>query len=142
MRFLRSHVAALLLIPSLALAADTCTSKTWNWKVDETEAMDLQASVNEGHQPWRTDDVSTIAAQAIEERKKEWSDFDAILDVPKVTFRSNNTARLTAKDTAGTIAYKVTLRKYSWLLKSAGEWRWIIWLPASVERTQCGKSPK
>ena len=86
------------------------------------------------------DDVSTIAAQAIQERKQEWSDFDTILDVPKLTFRSDNTARLTAKDMDGTIAYKVTLRKYSWLLKSAGEGRWAIWLPASVERVQCGTS--
>jgi hypothetical protein len=67
------------------------------------------------------DDVATVASEAIEERTREWSDFDTILDVPKLTFRSDNTARLTAKDEAGTIAYKVTLRKYSWLLKPAGE---------------------
>jgi hypothetical protein len=62
----------------VANAADDCSRKTWSWKVDKQAALDLQHSVNSGHQPWRMGDVSTLATEAIDERKLEWSDVNIV----------------------------------------------------------------
>jgi len=132
-------VIVLLALTSVpALAGDNCTHKTWNWKVDKKAAMELQQFVNDGHEPWRMDNVATIAGQAIDDRRKDWDDESTIFEAPKVISETENVARLDARSEDSRVRYEITLRKYSWLLPSAKEnWNWVIWLPASVERTGC-----
>jgi len=126
-----------LLLSGYATSAD-CSRKTWTWKVDKKAALELQQSVNDGHEPWRMDDPSAVASEAIAQRKKQWSDDSTILGVPQQISMTKDTAVMVAKSGDGRVRYQVTLRKYSWLLHSArDDWRWVVWTPASVERIDC-----
>jgi hypothetical protein len=136
---LPATVLLLVLAPAGGAAqSDSCTHKVWTWKVDKTSARELQHHVNEGHEPWRRDNLVDVAEGAISDRKKEWSDENTIVDVPKVVSQTKDHALIVATSEDGGTRYKATLRKYSWLLKTAhDDWRWVIWLPASVERIGC-----
>ena len=128
----------LILLTAFAFAADDCSHKIWKWNLDKKAALELQQSVNQGHQPWRMDDVAAVATEAISDRKKGWADDNTILGVPTVVSQTKDNTMWVAKSEDGRVRYKVTLRKYSWLLRSAGDdWRRIVWLPASVERIEC-----
>jgi hypothetical protein len=143
MILIRTCWAALFLSQTFVLAADDCTSKLWQWKTDKPAALQLQASVNQGHQPWRVDYVSAVASEAILERKQEWSDLNTVIGSPKLINQSRDTASLTAiSQPSGDVRYHVTLRKYQWLLKSAGKWENVIWPTEKVERIQCGNSTR
>jgi hypothetical protein len=121
-------------------ASDNCGHKVWNWKIDKKAALELQQFISEGHQPWRMDEAA--AGQAIDERKKEWADYNTIVEVAKPISQTRDTARMAATSKDGHIRYEVTLRKYSWLLDSAKKWQWMIWLPANVERIECPTPPQ
>ena len=139
-----AFVCALALAFSLAtaFAADDCSHKVWKWKVDKNAALDLQQSINGGHQPWRVDDVAAVATEAIADRKKDWADDNTVLGVPNPISQTKDTALMIAKSDNGHVRYEVTLRKYAWLLHSAhDDWNWVIWLPASVERIECSAQP-
>lgn len=143
MNFARISILVLFALEALAQAPDKCASKVWYWKVDKQAALSLQESVNQGFQPWRMDDVITIAEQAIEERKKEWSDWNTVTVLPMVVSESRDTAQLNAiSQPSGTIRYHVTLKKYGWLLNSARQWKSVIWLPEKVERLECEPSTR
>jgi hypothetical protein len=118
-------------------ASDNCSHRVWTWKVDKKAALELQQFVNEGHEPWRMDDTATIAGQAINERKKEWADYDTVVGVAKPISQTKDRAVMIATSADGRIRYEVTLWKYSWLLNSAKKRQGIIWLPASVQRIEC-----
>lgn len=130
-------VLAVCIIAQGALAGD-CTQKFWTWAVDKTSARALQQFVNDGHEPWRMDDVVTVAQQAIAIRKAEWGDTNTVIGAPKVLSETGGEAVLVANSKDGEIRYVVTLRKYGWLLKQAqNRWSLVVWIPASVERTDC-----
>ena len=124
--------------PIATFASDNCSHKDWRWKVDKNAAFDLQQFVNQGHEPWRMDGTAAIAEEAIDDRKKDWADVNTVLEAPQIISETRNTALLIAKSGDGSVRYKVTLRKYSWLLHSAkNNWSWIIWIPEAVERIEC-----
>ncbi|MGB8771895.1 MAG: hypothetical protein WCC92_19935 [Candidatus Korobacteraceae bacterium] len=133
--------ALVFLFASSTFASDNCGHKVWNWKVDKSGALEVQKSVNEGHEPWRMDDTATVAGQAIDERKKEWADYNTVVGAPKPISETKDTALMVATSEEGRVRYEVTLRKYSWLLRSAKKWQWIIWLPVRVERIECPTTP-
>ncbi len=133
---------ALAFQPALGtFASDNCIHKVWTWKVDKSAAQKLQQSVNEGHEPWRMDDTAAVAGQAIDDRNKEWADYNTVLGVAKPISETKDTAVMVATSKDGHVRYEVKLRKYSWLLHSAKKWQWMIWLPAQVERTECPIGP-
>jgi len=125
-----------------ALAVDDCNHKLWTWRVDKKAAHKLQQFVNHGHEPWRLDDVATVAENAIDAQKGVWADRNTILKTPKVTSQTNDTALLVSTSEDGGIYYEVVLRKPAWLLHDAHDnWDWVVWLPTSVERIECVASP-
>lgn len=137
-RVLVPAFALLIPLAAIAFAADDCRHKVWKWNVDKKAALDLQQSVNDGHQPWRMDDMAAVATEAIADRKKDWADDNTLLDEPTVLSRTNDTAVMLARSADRGIRYHITLRKYSWLLPSASDnWRRVVWLPANVERIEC-----
>ena len=128
----------LICCPSETLAWDKCSHKTWNWKVDRKAALELQQFVNEGHEPWRMDGLVEVANEGIANRQKDWADSSTILNAPKLISQTKDTAILEASSQRGRVRYEVTLRKYSWLVHSARDnWNWVIWLSATIERTDC-----
>lgn len=108
--------------------------------MDKKAALELQQFVNEGHEPWRMDNTATIAGQAIDERKKEWDDYNTVVGVAKLISQRRDTALMAATSKDGRIRYEVMLRRSSGLLDSAKKWQWMIWLPAKVERIE-GPTP-
>jgi hypothetical protein len=106
-------------LATAASAASDCSHKLWNWKVDQKAARQLQQSVNEGHEPWRMNDINTLAGNVIQERKHNWADYNTVLEMPIVISQSKERASLVAKSKDGRLSNKVTLRKYPWLMHSA-----------------------
>jgi hypothetical protein len=127
LRWLRSTIVlAFALAFQLTLstfASDNCSHKVWNWKVDKKAALQLQQFVNEGHESWRVDDTATVAGQAVNARKKEWSDYSPILGAAKPISETKDVTVMIATSEDGRVRYEVTLRKYSWLLHSAKKWQ-------------------
>jgi hypothetical protein len=120
------------------LSAENCAHRVWKWNVDKAAGRALQLFVNDGHEPWRLDGVVEVAEEAIDQRKAGWGDANTGGSVPKVQSQTSNEAVLVGKSDDDRVRYVVTLRKYSWLLSSArNNWNWVVWLPASVERTEC-----
>ncbi len=136
----------LVVVCSVAIggfAGDDCTQQFWMWTVDKASARALQQSVSEGHQPWRMDDVVAVAEQAVDGRKSAWGDAKTVIGTPKVLTKTGGEAVLLASSSDGSIRYVVTLRKYGWLLEAArNDWRQVIWLPASVERSHCASQKR
>jgi hypothetical protein len=118
---------------------DNCSRKVWQSKADRKAARELQQFVNDGHEPWRMNDVIAVAEGAINTQKKAWHDYNTILKSPKVLSQSTQTtARLASLSEDGRVRYEITLEKYSWLLARANQnWSWVIWLPATIERIEC-----
>lgn len=88
------------------------------------------------------DSVAEVAEEAINQRKTEWGDANTAIGAPKVLVQTGGAAVLLASSRDGSIRYTVTLYKYGWLLSLAqNDWRNVIWLPASVERSDCPIRP-
>lgn len=125
-----------------AFAANDCTHRTWKWQINKKAAQELQQSVNEGHQPWRLDDVVAVAQEAINSRKVEWGDSNLTLGVPKLRAKmSEGTELVVAANEKNLlpyhVAYFVTVRKFSWLKDPGQDSNSIIWIAAEVERVAC-----
>ncbi len=107
------------------------------WAVDKRAAIQLQHFVNDGHEPWRLNDIA-VAEAAVNSRKHAWADDNTVLKAPEIRSKTRDRVRAAAISEDGKVRYEVTLRRYPWLLNSAKDkWQWVIWLPASVERIDC-----
>jgi hypothetical protein len=138
--FLVVLATCLPLVPH-ALAANNCTHRTWKWEINKKAARELQQSVNEGHQPWRLDDVVAVAQEAINSRKVGWGDGNLILGIPKLTKMSEDMELVVAATDKNLLPYHVTyfvtVRKFSWLKNPDQNSHSIIWIAAEVERVEC-----
>jgi hypothetical protein len=117
-----------------------CSEKNWKWKVDRKAAFSLQAFVDEGHQPWRLDDIRTIVGQSIDERRRTWADasFGKLLEPDEPTKLDREwivDGYWVSYD--GLTSYAATLKKPAWLMTKAKKLDWEVWLPYSVYRWQC-----
>jgi hypothetical protein len=141
-RVLLAVLATCSQLAPYVFAADDCTHRTWKWEINKKAAQELQQSVNEGHQPWRLEDVVAIAQEAINSRKVEWGDGTLILGVPKLRGATGEGTELVVAATENNllpyhIAYFVTVRKFPWLKDSGQDASSIIWIATEVERVAC-----
>lgn len=124
-------------IAALPCAGSDCVTRAKRYRIDRAKYTRLQEFVNEGHQPWRTD-ASAAAGSAILEEEKAgpgWNAYGVPLKNEKVTERVATYESIDMNDSSR--SYRITLKRFDWLLKIAGSWRAMIWIPTSLETTTC-----
>lgn len=103
-----------------------------HFPVNQTQAQDLQRWVNAGHDPWCRD-PQLVAAAALARIRSEFSNVE-LASVPLELENNQKTrAVYTFHSPDGQTTYRVTLRRYRFLLSTAGSSRQIIWIPESAE---------
>lgn len=98
--------------------------------VDRAKAEDLQRWVNEGHDQWCRD-PQLVAASALRRVSSDSSEFEPT----SLQLESNekNKAVYTFHSLDGYTTYRITLRRYRFLLRTAGSFQRIIWIPETAE---------
>jgi hypothetical protein len=101
-----------------------------SFPVDRVKAEDLQRWVNEGHDPWCRD-PQLVAASALRRVSSDSSEFEPA----SLQLESNekNKAVYTFHSLDGYTTYRITLRRYRFLLRAAGSFQRIIWIPETAE---------
>jgi len=100
--------------------------------VDRATVENLQRWVNAGHDTWcRAPQL--VAAAALRRVSPEFSDYE-LTSLPLELERNHKTkAVYTFHTFDGRATYRITLRRYPYLLQTAGSLRQMIWVPESAE---------
>jgi hypothetical protein len=101
-----------------------------NFPIDHAKAEDLQRWVNAGHDPWCRD-PQLVAASALTRISSQFPEFE-----PASLQRENSEktkAVYSFHSLDGHTTYRITLRRYRFLLPTAGSLRDIIWIPETAE---------
>jgi hypothetical protein len=103
-----------------------------NFAVDRATVENLQRWVNAGHDPWCRD-PQLVAAALLRRVSSKFSDYEPA-SLPLELEHSKKTEAIYAFHSLdGSITYRITLRRYRYLLPAAGSLRQMIWIPESVE---------
>jgi hypothetical protein len=98
--------------------------------INRDQAEDLQRWVNAGHDPWCRD-PQLVAASALGRISTQSSEFEPT----SVQLESNEKSRAvyTFHSLDGYTTYRIALRRYRFLLRTAGSFQRIIWIPETAE---------
>jgi hypothetical protein len=98
--------------------------------VDRAKAEDLQRWVNAGHDPWCRD-PQLVAASALGRISSQSSEFETT----SLQLESNEKSQAvyTFHSLDGYTTYRITLRRYRFLLPTAGSLQGIVWIPETAE---------
>jgi hypothetical protein len=98
--------------------------------VDRAKAEDLQRWVNAGHDPWCRD-PQLVAASALGRISSQSSEFETT----SLQLESNEKSKAvyTFHSLDGYTTYRITLRRYRFLLPTAGSLQGIVWIPETAE---------
>jgi hypothetical protein len=101
-----------------------------NFPVDRAKAQELQSWVNAGHDSWCRDS-QLVAASALARVSTRFSEFEpASLQLET---NEKTKAVYTFHSLDGHNTYRITLRRYRFLLPTARSFRDIIWIPETAE---------
>ncbi len=126
-----------IVVVSLSCVAAPCSSKARNLKVERSRYETLQQLVNQGHQPWRLD-APAVAGDLASNLAHSGKNTNAY-EMPMTQITETETVAIYMYRVNGT-SYYITLQKFQWLLRSAKEWRWMIWVPTRVTILRCEKA--
>jgi hypothetical protein len=98
--------------------------------IDRAKAEDLQRWINAGHDPWCRD-PQLVAASALRRISSQSSEFEPT----SLQLESNEKSKAvyTFHSLDGYTTYRITLRRYRFLLPTAGSLQRIIWIPETAE---------
>jgi hypothetical protein len=117
---------------NLAAAETTERRVVHNFPIDRAQVENLQRWVNAGHDPWCRDS-QLVAAASLRRISPELSDFEFASLQSELQRSRKTTAIYTFHSRDGQTTYRVTLRRYRWLLPVAGSFQKMIWVPERVE---------
>jgi hypothetical protein len=100
--------------------------------VDRVQAEDLQRWVNAGHDPWCRD-PQLVALAALRRVSPQFEEAELASLPLKLENTGKTKTAYTFHSLDGRSTYCITLRRYRFLLPTAGALRQIIWLPESAE---------
>jgi hypothetical protein len=100
--------------------------------VDRMKVEDAQRWVNAGHDPWCRD-AQLVAVQALRSVSLDFSEIEPASLTLQVERNHKTTAVYTFHSVDGGATYRITLRRYRWLLSVAGSYQHMIWVPGRVE---------
>ena len=102
--------------------------------IDRRAMENLQRWVHEGHDEW-CKDAQLVASAEMRRIAPDFAGYQfdlASLPMSKEGQEANRAVfRYTSFD--GRVTYRITLRRYAWLLPIAGEQKSIVWVPARAE---------
>jgi hypothetical protein len=103
-----------------------------NFPVNHGKAQELQRWVNAGHDSWCRDS-QLVAASTLRRISTQFSEFEAT----SLQLETNEKTRAvyTFHSLDGRTTYRITLRRYRFLLSTAGSLREVIWVPETAEIT-------
>ena len=118
--------------PMRLVAAETKEHRTvYTFAIDRAQIEDLQRWVNAGYDSWCRD--PQLVASASLRRVLPDSDFE-LASFPLEREQSRKTAAVyTFHSLDGMTTYRITLRRYRWLLPIAGSQHQMIWVPERAE---------
>ena len=119
-------------VPMRLAAAETKEHRVvYTFAVDRAQLEDLQRWVNAGHASWCRD--PQLVASASLRRVLPDSDFELASFPLERELGRKTTAVYTFHSLDGTTTYRITLRRYRWLLPIAGSQHKLIWVPERAE---------
>ena len=114
-----------------------CAPKVFEETTDRKEIVRLQRWVDDGHEPWRMDNPELVAHQKLMDLASSVKGFGAHRGSPDRVVVRGSYAVIVYRSELGDKAYRVTLRKFTWLVPIAGKLKWVIWSPTKVEILNC-----
>jgi hypothetical protein len=103
-----------------------------NFPVDRAAAENLQRWVNAGHDEWCRD-PQLVAAAALRSLSHDFSDYEPA-SLPLQLESSEKTKAIYAFHSLdGRTTYRITLRRFLYLLPTAGSLQQMIWVPERAE---------
>ncbi|MGB7844876.1 MAG: hypothetical protein WBL63_04620 [Candidatus Acidiferrum sp.] len=103
-----------------------------DFAVDRATVENLQRWVNAGHDPWCRD-PQLVAAASLRRVSSKFSDYE-LASLPLELVRTRKTKVTYAFHSLdGSATYRITLRRYRYLLPTAGSLPQMIWVPERVE---------
>lgn len=88
--------------------------------------------MNAGHEPWCRD-AKLVATEALRRVSSQFSEVEPASLPVEVEHSHKTTAVYTFHSVDGCATYRITLRRYRWLLPVAGSYQHMIWVPERVE---------
>jgi hypothetical protein len=133
-----SLIVCTLLFTAAASAADLRISQSQpkehrvvlNFPVDHAKAEDLQRWVNAGHDPWCRD-PQLVAASALTRVSSQFSEYEPASLQLETSEKTKAVYSVHSLD--GHTTYRISLRRYRFLLPTAGSLQRIIWIPETAE---------
>ncbi len=138
---LRRQICAAVLLGSLTLAAPVIASAAPTPhkevrvpRLDRRAIENLQRWVSGGHDTW-CKDAGLVASAELRRIAPEFDgyQFDQVSLPLEAKSRAAGRAVYSYHSLDGRTAYRITLRRFSWLMPIAGDASSIVWVPARVE---------
>jgi hypothetical protein len=132
------RIAFSLMLWTLGAGMDLSAAETkehrvvYSFAVERTKMEDLQRSVNDGHDAWCRD-PQLVATRAMERVLPEGSDVERASLPLQREHAKKSAAVYSFYSLDGATTYRITVRRYRWLLPVAGSMRRMIWVPERVE---------
>lgn len=104
----------------------------YNFSVERAKVEDLQRWVNAGHDSWCRD-PQLVAARSLRRILLDSEDFELASLPLEVESSQKSSAVYIFRSLDGNTTYRVTLRRYHWLLPFAGNLHKMIWVPEHAE---------
>jgi hypothetical protein len=117
---------------NLTAAQTTDDGTVQNLTVDRIKVENLQRWVNAGHDPWCRD-PRLVATEALRRVSSQFSEIEPAALPLQLERSHKTTAVYTFHSVDGRATYRITLRRYRWLLPVAGSYQHMIWVPQRVE---------
>jgi hypothetical protein len=104
----------------------------YTFAVDRTQTENLQRWVNDGHDGWCRD-PQLVAGAAMRRISEKFEEVEAAsLPLERERWEKSE-AVYTFHSLDGLKTYRITLRRYDWLLRTAGSLHGMIWVPEKAE---------
>lgn len=104
----------------------------YTFAVDRAQTENLQRWVNAGHDGWCRD-PQLVAVASMRRISEELEQVEAASMPLELERREKTEAVYTFHSLDGLKTYRITLRRYGWLLRTAGSPHRMIWMPEKVE---------
>lgn len=122
---------------NLAAAEPKEHRAVYNFSVERAKVEDLQRWVNAGHDSWCRD-PQLVAATSLRRILPDSEDFELASLPLEVESSQKSSAVYIFHSLDGNTTYRVTLRRYHWLLPVAGNLQKMIWVPEHAEIVTLG----
>lgn len=105
---------------------------TYTFAVDRDQTENLQRWVNEGHDRWCRD-PKLVAVAAMRRLSEEFEEVEAASMPLELEQREQREAVYTFHSVDGLKTYRITVRRFEWLMPTAGSVHRMIWVPEKAE---------